>query len=186
MKKDWLIALAITGTVAVLAGCGSEAQTPPATAPDKVTSGPTADSAKLTADTVKLTTDTAGLTAECWYTEADPQPITFDVATEPTPTGFDGFNSGGCRFSKQISRVSVTLRNDDGSVHGETFFIEPPLHELSFPLRADLPSEETLELLAPGEFRREMVAIADDGDTWDITENVDAALKTVTVEPRGE
>ena len=57
--------------------------------------------------------------------------------------------------------------------------------ELPFPFRADLPSEKTLELLAPGEFRREMVAIADDGDTWDITENVDAALKTVTVVPPG-
>ena len=175
MKKDWLITstAAVTLGAAALAGCERGPQTPPApiTVPNEVRSAAVVDTAKLT--------------AECWHTEAVARPLTFDVATEPTPTGFDGFNSGGCKFTKQISRLSVTLRNDDGSVHGETFFIDPAVHELSFPLRADLPSEETLELLAPGEFRREMVAIADDGDTWDITENVDAMLKTVTVVPRG-
>ncbi len=128
---------------------------------------------------------TAKLVADCWYTEAEPLPLTFDVATEPTPTGFDGRNSAGCRFSKPISKVSVTLTNEDGSIHGQTFLIEPPSEDISFPLSKDLPSEMTLELLRPGEYRREMVAISEDGDAWDIVGNVEAALKTVTVEPRG-
>ena len=122
-----------------------------------------------------------GLTAECFHTEAEPLPLTYDVLNEPTPSGFDGRNSAGCRFSKPVSKVSVLLSNDDGSRHGETFFIEPPSVELSFPLPDGLVSEKTLELLAPGEYRRQMVAVAEDGDTRDVTANVRAALDTVTV-----
>lgn len=127
---------------------------------------------------------TQELTAECFHTEAEPLPLTYDVLGEPTPTGFDGRNSATCRFSKPISRVSVTLTNGGGgSIHGETFHIEPPVHEVPFPLSEDMSalSEKTLELLAPGDYQRRMVAVAEDGDTWDITANVDAALKTVTV-----
>jgi hypothetical protein len=122
-----------------------------------------------------------GLAAECFHTEAEPLPLTYDVLNEPTPSGFDGMNSAGCRFSKPVSRVSVFLSNDNGSRHGETFFIEPPSVELSFPLPDGLMSEKTLELLAPGEYRRQMVAVAEDGDTWDVTANLQAALDTVTV-----
>ena len=126
---------------------------------------------------------TEELSAECFYTEADPLPLTYDVLDEATPTGFDGRNSATCRFSRPVSRVSVTLANGGGSVHGETFFIEPPGYEIPFPLPESLwtLSEKTLELLAPGDYHRKMVAIAEDGDTWDITANADAALKTVTV-----
>ena len=126
---------------------------------------------------------TKELTAECFYTEADPLPLTYDVLNEPTPTGFDGRNSATCRFSKPISKVSVTLTNDDGSAHGETFFIGQPVYEVPFPLPEGLwaLSEKTLELLAPGDYQRRMVAIAEDGETWDTTANIEAALKTVTV-----
>ncbi len=124
---------------------------------------------------------TEELTAECFHTEAEPLPLTYDVLGEPTPTGFDGRNRANCRFSKPISRVSATLTNEGGSVHGETFFIEPPAYEVPFPLPEGLLSEKTLELLRPGDYRRQMVAIAEDGDTWDITANIEAALKTVTV-----
>ena len=127
---------------------------------------------------------TSKLVADCWYSEAEPLPLTFDVATDPTPTGFDGRNSAGCRFSRPISKVSVTLTNEDGSIHGQTFLVEPPSEDISFPLSKELPSEMTLELLTPGEYRREMVAISEDGDAWDIVGNIEAALKTVTVEPR--
>ena len=122
-----------------------------------------------------------GLAAECFHTEISPLPIRFDSGNDPTPSGFDGINSGSCTFSKPISRVSVMLTNDDGSIHSETFFIEPPTFEVSFPLPDSLLSEKTLELLAPGEYQRRMVAVAEDGDEWDITANMQAALKTVTV-----
>ena len=93
------------------------------------------------------------------------------MLNEPAPTGFDGRNSATCRFSKPVSKVSVTLTNGGGSVHGETFFIEPPVYEVPFPLPEGMwaLSEKTLELLAPGDYQRSMVAIAEDGDTWDMT-----------------
>ena len=121
------------------------------------------------------------LTAECFYAEAEPLPLTYDAPKEPAPTAFDGRNRATCRFSEPISRVSVTLTNEDGSVHGETFFIEPPSYEVTFPLPEGLLSEKTPEPLQPGEYRRQMVAVAEDGEPWDITSNIDAALKTVTV-----
>ena len=124
-----------------------------------------------------------GLVAECSYTEAEPLPLTYDVLHDPTPTGFDGRNNALCRFSKPVSRVSVLLTNGDGSRHGETFFLEPHLDEVSFPLPVGLMSEKTLELLRPGEYQRTMQVIAEDGDTWDITANLEAALRTVTVIP---
>jgi len=122
-----------------------------------------------------------GLAAECFHTEIAPLPIRFDSGKDLTPSGFDGINSGGCTFSKLISKVSVELRNGDGSILGETFFIEPPSFDISFPLPEGLLSEKTLALLPPGEYKRTMIAIAEDGDTWDITANIQAALKMVTV-----
>ncbi len=122
-----------------------------------------------------------GLAAECFHTEIAPLPIMFDAENDPTPSGFDGINSGGCTFSKLISKVSVELRNGDGSILGETFFIEPPSFDVSFPLPEGLLSEKTLALLPPGEYKRTMIAIAEDGDEWDVTANVQAALETVTV-----
>ena len=126
---------------------------------------------------------TEELTAECFYTESEPLPLTYNVLNEPTPTGFDGRNSATCRFSTPISKISVTLTNEGGSVHGETFLIEPPVNEIPFPLTEGLwaASEKTLELLAPGDYQRKMMAIAMDGDTWDVTAHVDAALNIVTV-----
>ena len=126
---------------------------------------------------------TEELTAECFHTEAKPLPLTFDVRNDPTPTGFDGMNHAYCTFSEPISKVSVTLRNGGGSVHGESFSFDPPAYELQFPLREGLwaSSEKTLELLAPGDYQRQMVAISKDGDSWDMTANINAVLKTVTV-----
>lgn len=163
MKKHLVAMAGLVFGLAVAAGCAGAAPASPPT--------PT------------MVADTEELTAECFHTEAEPLPLTYDVLNEPTPTGIDGRNSASCRFSRPISKVSVILTNEDGPVHTEAFHLEPPVHEVRFPLPRDLWtfSEKTLELLAPGEYERRIVASAEDGDTWDVTANIRAALKTVTV-----
>lgn len=124
---------------------------------------------------------TKPISAECFNTEAEPQPLSYDLLNGPVSTGFDGNNSAGCIFSKPVSEVSVILRNGDGAAHRETFSIEPPSLEIRFPLPEGLSSEKTLGMLEPGQYNRQLLAKAEDGDTWDITANIDAALKIVTV-----
>ena len=121
------------------------------------------------------------LTAECSVTEADPRPLTFVPNEEVTPTGFDGRNGATCRFSKPVDRVEVTLDSDAIGLHAVTFLIEPATHELAFPLADDVPSESTLELLPVGTYDRVMIVVSEDGDRWNVNENVGSALDTVTV-----
>ena len=112
-------------------------------------------------------------------TRAAPLPIEFEYEGT-TPTEFDGINKATCTFTKPISRVSVTLRNEDGSVHGQTFFIDPPSDELSFPLPEGLSSETTLEQLRTGEYEREMTVTSVDGETLVISDQP-GVLKIVTI-----
>jgi hypothetical protein len=103
---------------------------------------------------------------------------------DPTPSGIDGTNSGGCSFTSPIIRVSVFLDNDLIGLHTETFHIEPPTTEIALPLPGGLVSEKTLESLAPGNYSRKIVATTADGAEWDITANHNAMLKNVRVEQR--
>ena len=80
--------------------------------------------------------------------------------------------------------MEVTLDSDSIGLHSETFLIEPPSHELAFPLADDVPSESTLELLPVGTYKRVMMVVAEDGDRWNVNENVGSALDTVTVVER--
>ncbi len=122
------------------------------------------------------------LTGECSATEAVPLPLEYKVLNDPTPTGFDGGNSGSCTFSRPITSIVVMPNNGPGgSFHAETFHFAEPLHEVHFPLTEWGESEKTLELLAPGPYVRSMVAESLDGEQWVITDHVSAALDEVTV-----
>ena len=122
------------------------------------------------------------LTGECFATEAEPLPLEYKILNDPTPTGFDGRNSGFCTFSRPITSILVMLNNGPGgSFHAETFHFAEPLHEVHFPLTEWGESEKTLELLAPGPYVRSMVAESLDGEQWVITDHVSAALDEVTV-----
>ena len=124
----------------------------------------------------------AALTAECGATEAEPLPLEYQVLNDPTPTGFDGRNHGSCTFNKPVARIIVGLNNGpQGSFHTQTFHFAEPLLEVSFPLKEWGQSVKTLELLPPGPYTRTMVAETADGEQWDITDNVSAALDEVTV-----
>ena len=62
----------------------------------------------------------------------------------------------------------MTLQNGDFGPYTETFRIDPPSVSVSFPLRDGLASEKTGEPLPPGEYSRQMVVIAEDGDELQI------------------
>ena len=171
----------ITGVVALVTGlllvaavaCGETTPQPTATQ----TSGVTEPTAHPTSEAEKV--EVPFDINPCRMTRAAQLPIEFEYEGT-TPTEFDGINKATCTFTKSISKVSVTLRNGGGSVHGETFFIDPPSDELSFPLPDGLLSEMTLEQLRPGEYEREMMVTSVDGDTLLISDQP-GVLRTVTI-----
>ena len=98
-------------------------------------------------------------------------------------TAFDSANSAGCRFNKPIASISLTLDSDNSSPHTETFHVDPPSLTVGFPLPEDMVSEKTDGPLPPGEYARRIVAVAEDGDEWDVT-GTGSFLDTVTIAER--
>ena len=98
-------------------------------------------------------------------------------------TAADSANSAGCRFNKPIASISLTLDSDDSSPYTETFTVEPPSLTVGFPLPEDLVSEKTGGPLPPGKYSRRIVAVAEDGDEWDLTA-YDLLQATVTIVER--
>ena len=84
-------------------------------------------------------------------------------------TAPDSANSGGCRFNKPIAHVSMTLQNNDFGPYTETFHIDPPSVSVSFPLRDGRTSERSGDPLPPGQYSRQIVVIAEDGEELDIS-----------------
>ena len=109
------------------------------------------------------------LKSECSQTTADADPIlALESLDDRLRTAPDSFNGGGCSFNKPIAHVSLTLQNAAFGPYTETFRIDPPAVSVGFPLRDDLASEKTQEPLPPGQYSRQMIAIAEDGEELQI------------------
>ncbi|PKB57723.1 MAG: hypothetical protein BZY73_01640 [SAR202 cluster bacterium Casp-Chloro-G3] len=110
-------------------------------------------------------------------TRAAPLPIEFEYFGT-IPTGFDGINQANCTFTKEVASVTVVLSGP--AAHSETFTLEPPTTEVSFPLPEGTLSISTLEIVPPGEYQREMTVVSVTGETLTISDQP-GVLKTVTI-----
>ena len=131
--------------------------------------------------------DTGAPAAEeviCITTLMAPLPIEFEFAKDRIPTGFDGANTASCTFPEPIEKITVILTGEGGLRHTEVFTLEEPTAAVQFPLPETALGVSTLEMIPPGEYEREMVAEAADGETYDIAAD-QGALKSVTVLPPG-
>ena len=97
-------------------------------------------------------------------------------------TAIDSANRGGCRFNKPIARVLLALDNG-AQTYTEIFQFAPSSHEFGLPLPEDLVSETSGGPLPPGDYRRQMVAVTEDGDEFDLT-SLDGVLDTITLAGR--
>ena len=88
--------------------------------------------------------------------------IVIDSLDDPARTATDQFNGTGCRFTREISQVVLTLESED-SRYVETFRLEPPSLRVGLPLRKDIASESTGVPLPPGLYSRRIVAVTVDG-----------------------
>ena len=88
--------------------------------------------------------------------------IVIDSLDDPARTATDQFNGTGCRFTREISQVVLTLESEDRR-YVETFRLEPPSLRVGLPLRKDIASERTGGPLAPGLYSRRIVAVTVDG-----------------------
>ena len=88
--------------------------------------------------------------------------IVIDSLDDPARTAPDPFNGIGCRFTREVSRVVLTLESEDRR-YAETFRLEPPSLRVGLPLREHIASESTGGPLPPGLYLRRMVAITVDG-----------------------
>ena len=113
----------------------------------------------------------------CRLTRAAQLPIEFEYKGT-VPTGFDGINRANCTFTKQVEKVTVTLSGP--AKHTEVFTLSEPSTQVSFPLPEGTLSISTLEIVAPGEYEREMTVTSEDGDTLVISDQP-GVLKTVTI-----
>ena len=91
--------------------------------------------------------------ATCAMTRAAQLPIEFEFAGT-VPTGFDGINQANCTFTKAVQTVTVTLTGPAN--HTETFTLAEPTPQVAFPLPEGTLSISTLEIVAPGEYQREI------------------------------
>ncbi len=83
-------------------------------------------------------------------------------------TAKDSANRAGCRFSKPIARLLLTLDNG-AQTYTETFRFDPPTLRFDLPLHEDFGSETSGGPLPPGVYARRIVAISEDGDEVDVT-----------------
>ena len=106
--------------------------------------------------------------------------ISLNSLDDPLRTAMDNSNGMGCKFNKPVSGVHLVLKGEDGITYMETFSISPPTLHLGFPLPENAASERNLEALPPGIYSRRMVALAEDGDEWEITSHGDF-LRSITI-----
>ena len=88
--------------------------------------------------------------------------IVIDSLYDRARTATDQFNGTGCRFTREISEVVLTLESENRR-YVETFRLEPPSLSVDLPLREDIASESTGGPLPPGLYSRRIVAITVDG-----------------------
>ena len=121
------------------------------------------------------------LIAECGLTAVGGDvSIVLSSPADRLRTAVDSVNRGGCRFNKPIVRVALNLNSEAGGTYTETFHVDPPALDVSFPLSDGLISDTTGAPLSPGEYSRRMVAVAASGEEWEITFGGDF-LNVVTV-----
>ena len=109
----------------------------------------------------------AALIAECSMTLIGVDPVlSLKSHDDPRRTAPDDANGMGCRFSKPIARVTMTLHNDALGSYTETFHIDPPSTAIGFPLRDNVASMKTGGPLPAGKYSRRMVAITEEGEEW--------------------
>ena len=109
------------------------------------------------------------LTSGCSQTLIGADPIlALESLDDRLRTAPDNSNSGGCRFNKPITRVVLTLRDDDVGPYTETFHIDPPSVTVQFPLREGRASERSGAQLPPGQYTRQIVVVAEDGEEMEI------------------
>ncbi len=109
------------------------------------------------------------LMSECSQTVRDADPIlALESLDDRRRTAPDSSNSGGCSFNKPIAHVTLTLQNNDFGPYTETFHIDPPSVSVSFPLREGRTSERSGDPLPPGQYSRQMVVAAEDGEELEI------------------
>ncbi len=113
----------------------------------------------------------------CATTRAAQLPIEFEFAGT-VPTGFDGINQANCTFTKAVETVTVTLTGP--AKHTEIFTMAEPTPQVAFPLPDGTLSISTLEIVAPGEYQREISVTSVDGETLVIS-NQPGVLTTVMV-----
>ena len=113
----------------------------------------------------------------CRITRASQLPIEFEYKGT-VPTGFDGINQANCTFTKPVKTVTVTLSGPAN--HTEIFTLSEPSTEVSFPLPEGTLSISTLEIVAPGEYEREITVTSVDGETLVVSDQP-GVLKTVTI-----
>ncbi|MDE2841992.1 MAG: hypothetical protein OXN21_01280 [Chloroflexota bacterium] len=109
--------------------------------------------------------------------------ISLNSLDDPLRTAMDNSNGMSCKFNKPVSGVHLVLKGEDGVTYMETFNITPSTSNLGFPLPENAASERNLEALPPGIYSRRMVALAEDGDEWEITSHGDF-LRSITIENR--
>ena len=113
----------------------------------------------------------------CMMTLAAQLPIEFEYAGT-VPTGFDGINRANCTFTRPVETVEVVLTGP--TTHTEVFTLAKVDTRVSFPLPEGTLSITTLEIVAPGEYQREITVTSVDGDTLVVSDQP-GVLKTVTV-----
>ena len=109
----------------------------------------------------------AALIAECEMTLIGVDPVlSLQSLDDPRRTAPDDANGMGCRFSKPIARVTMTLHNDALGSYTETFHIDPPSITIGFPIPDNVASEKSGWPLPAGEYTRRMVAFTEEGEEW--------------------
>ena len=106
--------------------------------------------------------------------------ISLNSLDDPLRTAMDNANGMGCKFNKPVSGVGLVLKGKDGISYRETFSISPPSFHVGFPLPEDAASERNMETLPPGVYSRRMVALAEDGEEWEIT-SLGNFLRSITI-----
>ena len=107
--------------------------------------------------------------------------LILDSLDDPLRTAADAVNSAGCRFNQPIVHVRLMLDGVAVQPYTETFYLDPPSPKVPFPLTDGIVSESTGGPLPPGEYSRRIVAIAADGQEWNLTTDGRPFLDSVTL-----
>ncbi len=109
----------------------------------------------------------AALIAECSMTLIGVDSVlTLESLDDPRRTAPDDANGMGCRFTKPIASVMMTLHSDTLGSFTETFQIDPPSITVGLPLPDNAASEGTGGPLLAGTYSRRVVALTEEGEEW--------------------